>query len=497
MQVANQTPTGTTVNLLAKLTSTGAIKATISDTNVPVFIVEAGAGTTGNAEIAVIGNGNCIMDTTTSNTEGFYVIASVTTDGRCHAQSTAPTAWILGTMVSNSTTTGSAAIVHVLNTFNIAGAGSGTVTSIATTAPIGGGIITSSGTITCTICTTSAAALTDLSPVLGSGGGQGTKTVAGLTTDGVSIGIFGVAGTSVGGIDLKNATSGTISVRPVTGALGSVTLSAPARTATLATNTGTLTNGNLESFDSSGNGIDSGVVAANAVTAAANYTNANLVQAAGANKTTSDSGIATANVVTAASAAAAANKVAVSAGANKVLSYIDFPDPKIIPAANCVNAVAGSGWSAPSTFTPTCRAGTNNLNGVLNGVPSTGATGYFDFELSGDWDTAVKPYISVYYGSGANTSGTVIWTISTACTKQDGSVTDDPAWIAESAMATQTMAVANRMWAQNAQLAGAMTNCVVGSTMYVKLALSGTATSAIQVSKAVITVPRLLTVQAN
>jgi hypothetical protein len=178
-------------------------------------------------------------------------------------------------------------------------------------------------------------------------------------------------------------------------------------------------------------------------------------------------------------------------------AYIDFPDVKIIPAANCNTTTAGSGWSVASTFTATCRAGTNNLNGVLNGIPSTAATAYLDFELPGDWDTAVKPYFAVYYGSGANTSGTVIWTISTACTKQDGSITDDPAWIAESPMGTQTMAAANRMWAQNAQLAGAMTNCIAGSTMYVKLALSGTASSAIQVSKATITVPRLLTVQAN
>lgn len=223
MQVVNDGSTGTTVNLLAKLTSTGAILATTSDTTLPTFIVETGAGTTNSAELAVIGHGNCIMDTTTSNTEGFYVIASVTTNGRCHAQSSAPTAYIVGSMVSNSTTAGSAAVVQVIGSFNIAGAGSGTVTSIATTFPLSGGTITSSGTIACNPCVQSAAALTDLSPVIGSGGGQGTKTVAGLTTDGVSVHILGVAGTSVGGWDLKNATSGTLSVRPPTGAMGSVT----------------------------------------------------------------------------------------------------------------------------------------------------------------------------------------------------------------------------------------------------------------------------------
>ena len=184
-------------------------------------------------------------------------------------------------------------------------------------------------------------------------------------------------------------------------------------------------------------------------------------------------------------------------------AYIDFPDVKIIPAANCNNTTAGAGWTVNATFVAACGAAlttahTSNLTGVLQGTPSVGtAVGYFDFELAGDWDTAVKPYIAVYYGSGENTSGTVIWTISTACTKQDGSVSDDPSFIAESAMGTQTMANKNRMWAQSAQLAGAMTNCIAGSTMIVKLALSGTASASVNVSKATITVPRLLTVQAN
>jgi hypothetical protein len=197
-------------------------------------------------------------------------------------------------------------------------------------------------------------------------------------------------------------------------------------------------------------------------------------------------------------AAGTAKQVLTSGGTGAIPAYIDFPAAYIIPAAYCNNATAGSRWSVNSSFTATCRAGTNNLNGVLNGTPSAGtAVAYFDMELPGDWDTTVKPYINIHYASGANTSGTVIWTVSTACTKADGSVTDDPAWVAESAMGTQTMVAANRMWAQSAELAGAMTNCVAGGTMYFKLALTGTASSAIQVSKAVVTVPRLLTVQAD
>lgn len=57
---------------------------------------------------------------------------------------------------------------------------------------------------------------------------------AGFTFDGTSVLTLGVAGTSVGGVAFKNATSGTITVQPVTGALGTVTLSLPATTGTLA-----------------------------------------------------------------------------------------------------------------------------------------------------------------------------------------------------------------------------------------------------------------------
>lgn len=72
----------------------------------------------------------------------------------------------------------------------------------------------------------SAAALTSNSVVLGAGG-MGIKTVAGITTNGTSKLTLGVAGSAVGTIDLKNATSGTITLTPPTGALGTVTLTLP------------------------------------------------------------------------------------------------------------------------------------------------------------------------------------------------------------------------------------------------------------------------------
>lgn len=57
----------------------------------------------------------------------------------------------------------------------------GSVTNIATTAPIGGGPITTTGTITCTTCVTSAASLTNNAVVVG-GGGQASFTIATDTT---------------------------------------------------------------------------------------------------------------------------------------------------------------------------------------------------------------------------------------------------------------------------------------------------------------------------
>lgn len=57
---------------------------------------------------------------------------------------------------------------------------------------------------------------------------------AGFTFDGTAAVTLGVAGTSVGAVKFKNATSGTVTLSPVTGPLGTVTLSLPAVTDQLA-----------------------------------------------------------------------------------------------------------------------------------------------------------------------------------------------------------------------------------------------------------------------
>lgn len=128
----------------------------------------------------------------------------------------------------------------------------GTVTSIATTGPITGGTITATGTIACATCVTSSGggAATGTAPVAVSAAGVVSITgvagqvLAGSTPAFTNAPTLGVAGSSVGSIAFANATSGTVTIQPVTGALGSVTLSLPAATDTLVgkATTDTLTN---------------------------------------------------------------------------------------------------------------------------------------------------------------------------------------------------------------------------------------------------------------
>jgi len=109
-------------------------------------------------------------------------------------------------------------------------AASGTV-AVSATAPI---TLSAAGDIACPTCGGGG----------GSPGGSNTQVqynnagafggVAGFTFDGTSKITLGVAGTSVGSIDLKNATSGTISLLPVTGALGTISINVPAASGTLA-----------------------------------------------------------------------------------------------------------------------------------------------------------------------------------------------------------------------------------------------------------------------
>lgn len=92
---------------------------------------------------------------------------------------------------------------------------------------LGNAVGAGAGTVTAT-----GGSLTSNAVVLGAGTTD-TKVVTGVTTDGTSAINLGVAGTSVGKVVLANATSGTITLSPPTGALGTVTVTVPASTDTL------------------------------------------------------------------------------------------------------------------------------------------------------------------------------------------------------------------------------------------------------------------------
>lgn len=127
----------------------------------------------------------------------------------------------------------------------------GTVTNIATTGPITGGPIATSGTIACATCATTSAALNNNFVVLGNNAND-LKRATAISTNGIAELTLGSAGTSVGQIDFLNSTSGSVSLTaPPTGALGVTTLQLPVPTSTdtlVATGTTqTLTNKTLTS----------------------------------------------------------------------------------------------------------------------------------------------------------------------------------------------------------------------------------------------------------
>ena len=98
---------GTTNGYLAKLDSNGsAVQAGATDTAGIVGIVVFGGGTTGDAQIALAGQANCVFDGGT--TAGHYVQASAGTGGDCHdAGASYPgTGQVLGRVLSTNGGTG-------------------------------------------------------------------------------------------------------------------------------------------------------------------------------------------------------------------------------------------------------------------------------------------------------------------------------------------------------------------------------------------------------
>lgn len=106
--IANDTTTGTTANLLVKLSSAAPSKAIITgtgDTGGILGICLGNCGTSGSATITMHGQAGCIADN--SITAGDYIVEGTTTAGRCKSIGASPVT--ANQIIGRSLTTTSAA----------------------------------------------------------------------------------------------------------------------------------------------------------------------------------------------------------------------------------------------------------------------------------------------------------------------------------------------------------------------------------------------------
>jgi hypothetical protein len=150
----NDPITGTLPNRLAKITPQGTLilPATTGDDTIKLYVVIAGAGTTGSAVYVEAGNTGCEMDSITSSKAGTYITRSPTTPGRCHQQDAPPAnGMVVGTLLASSTVVGGVARISALNTAYIPGSGA-VSTSIGLTMPteytVAGSPVINSGALT-------------------------------------------------------------------------------------------------------------------------------------------------------------------------------------------------------------------------------------------------------------------------------------------------------------------------------------------------------------
>lgn len=177
-------------------------------------------------------------------------------------------------------------------------------------------------------------------------------------------------------------------------------------------------------------------------------------------------------------------------------AWISFPDFHYLPSVNCVNAVAGIAWSMGATPTAACRAGTNNTEGYLTWGASD--TAEFSIGLPLDWDSATNPSVSLQLASTDTTSGhTVIMQLATACQKGDGTTTDDVSFNTAQSFGTVTLnTTANQAWKTTLSTI-TMTGCSAGGILRMKLSRTTDTATNVRIYGLGVTIPRLLTVQAN
>jgi hypothetical protein len=233
--ITNASSTGTTVNQTAIVNASNqAIIATTTSNSVPTYIVVAGAGTTGQAQLALSGPALCVMDATTSSAGWYYVVNSTTTAGYCHPQSAAPTAgnWVIGYLQAASTTTGVTGLVNVNSyVYGGSGGGGGTTTNALTINNSGSGATSGAafnGGAAITLSYNSIGAAPSNSPTF-----SGTVTIPAMILSSItgssqclqvsSSGLVSGAGsscaTSAGTVTGVSNGDGTLTISPTTGAV--------------------------------------------------------------------------------------------------------------------------------------------------------------------------------------------------------------------------------------------------------------------------------------
>ena len=184
----------------------------------------------------------------------------------------------------------------------------------------------------------------------------------------------------------------------------------------------------------------------------------------------------------------------VQVDANGGIINNDLPMPIGVPAANCNNATAGTGWSLPTASAPTaaCRTGTNVQAGVLQFTD--GQSAQFQVNIPAAYDSSGTVYAHINFTQGANTtaSQTIIMQIATGC-----GTTDDPAFNTAQSFGTATT-VTTAQTAFDETLSGVtMTGCSAGQRMNVKISrTTDTATTAPNVYFVVLTFPTKPTMEA-
>jgi hypothetical protein len=179
---------------------------TVASGTFTITLVASGAQPTNGQYISIVNYGSGVVTIARSGQNINGAAANLTLNAGSAANPTGATVWSDGT--------------NYFAAVDEDNSNTGTVTSVAASAPLGGGTITTSGTLTCTTCTTNAAAATSNHVMVG-GGSQAIVAATNTTDDnttftttdtsGVKSPVFTSTGNTAGFIDFpQGSDSGSV-----------------------------------------------------------------------------------------------------------------------------------------------------------------------------------------------------------------------------------------------------------------------------------------------